>query len=168
MAIVLLTSPSFIRNISNISNNITDKTIKPAIEEAQRFRLRPIVGETIYNKLIAEVADGSIETDTVYKNLLDAAQYVIAYYAIASIVLFNYSKTDNIGNVTVTDDNTASIGFSDTVSLSKLYEKKADAYAKDLQKYIIDNNLIGGDCQNLSSSASTSIWLGGYRGRKII
>ena len=172
----LLTSEDFVKSMTNISDNVQGSYIGPAIRESQDVDFQGIVGTALYKKLQELVEDGSIENDenAKYKELLDTAQYFLAYSAIVKIILLTSVKLDNFGASQATDDNIKSLDLEEVLKLQGIYQSKADFYAKRLQKYLSDNADFfpelceQGDVKaNLYSAASTGLFLGGQRGKKL-
>lgn len=176
MQTILLTSAKYIKSVTNLSDNVSDKFLSPTIQEAQYFDLQSIIGSLMFNKLCSLVQTGDINAsgNTAYKNLLNECQIYLAY-DVASKVCFklNYHM-DNSGIYTTKDENKESVEMEDLIAIQGHYEKSADNYASHLQRYIIKNILdlpeITEDTlfeieANLYSAASTGIFLGGKRGK---
>lgn len=162
---ILLTSEQFVKTVTNISDNISGKLILPAIREAQFFGLKNIIGTKVYNSLITAVGDNTIYDKAELKELLDICQYYLAYSAVANVIILTAVKIDNIGVVNVNDDKSSNIGLSESFSIRDFYQKKADYYASQIQRYLKENKFKESCDTNTYSAASTSIWLGGERGR---
>lgn len=172
---VLLTSENYVRNATNIDNNLQSMFLLSAIREAQDFGLQSIIGTALFNKLKALVASGEIaaEDNIAYKSLLDYAQMYISYKAIANLCLITNVKISNGGLQQTSDENLTVLSVDDTWTVQKHYQDKADFYAKRLQAYIIENKkslpeIDDNTCtkmrSNLYSAASSGLWLGGRRG----
>ena len=56
----LLVDETFIKSVTNISDNIRSKLIEPAIFEAQNEDLREVLGDRLLSRLIELVASGDI------------------------------------------------------------------------------------------------------------
>lgn len=173
---ILLVSTNFIKNVSNISDNISGKLLEPAIFEAQNEGLRGILGDKLEDKLENLVDNGEINlpANINYKKLLMKAQYFLAYTAIANVCMMTSVKIDNAGLEQVSDEQMQPLSMDDSFRLRQFYLNKADYLAKQMQNYILRNITEFpevNDCDghsiksNLHSSASTGIWLGGVRGR---
>lgn len=169
---ILLTSEKFVKEVTNLSDNLSGKLLLPAIKEAQNFGLRNLVGNQIYNTLLNLVASKEIdnEENIDYKNLLDVAQYYLAYSAATNVIILAAVKIDNIGVVRVTDSGTESVPLTDTFTIRGFYQKKADYYRQQVADYLKNSNLRGETSCNTNtySNSSTNIWLGGPRGKKLI
>lgn len=173
---ILLTSANFIKNISNISDNISGKLIEPAIWEAQNEGLRGILGDNLVDMLIGLVDSGDIEREGFenYKTLLNKCQYFLAYTAIANICMLTAVKIDNAGLQQVSDEKMEPLDMDDSFRLQSFYQKKADYLCYQIQNFVLDNRedypeLKDCDCfrikANLFSAATTGLWLGGIRGK---
>ena len=169
---ILLTSEKFVKEVTNLSDNLSGKLLLPAIKEAQNFGLRNLVGNQIYNTLLNLVASKEIdnEENIDYKNLLDVAQYYLAYSAATNVIILAAVKIDNIGVVRVNDSGTESVPLSDTFTIRDFYKKKSDYYRQQVSEYLKTSNLRGETSCNTNtySNSSTNIWLGGPRGKRLI
>lgn len=173
---ILLVSANFIKNISNISDNISGKLIEPAIYEAQNEGLRGILGDTLVDKLEDLVDNGDIDREgyEMYKQLLTKCQYFLAYTAIANVCMLTAVKIDNAGLSQCSDEKMDPLDIDDSFRLQGFYQHKADYLCRQLQNYVLNNRsaypeLNDCDCSrikaNLFSAATTGLWLGGRRGR---
>ena len=173
---ILLVSANFIKNISNISDNISGKLIEPAIYEAQNEGLRGVLGDCLVDRLEELVRTDEIDQEgfEMYKTLLTKCQYFLAYTAIANVCMLTTVKIDNAGLQQVSDEHMESLDMDDSFRLQSFYQKKADYLCHQLQNYVLNNKeaypeLRECDCRmmksNLFSSATTGLWLGGVRGK---
>lgn len=171
---ILLVSANFIKNISNISDNISGKLIEPAIWEAQNEGLRGILGDALVNRLEELVATDEInlEANVMYKTLLNKCQYFLAYTAISNICMLTAVKIDNAGLEQVSDEKMDPLDMDDSFRLQGFYQKKADYLCHQLQNFVLNHReaypeLRDCDCRsikaNLYSAATTGLWLGGRR-----
>lgn len=173
---VLLTSPSFVKSITPVGDNVNEKTMQFAIRETQEYKLAQVIGGTMLEKLKQLIADNLINEDenVNYKKLLDAAQYFIAYNVIVELAIPLSYKFDNAGVTTTSDDKIENVNLKDIFSIKDYYTKKVDFYRQQLQYYILNNlgklpEITTQQCNSihseLNSSASTSIFLGGARSK---
>lgn len=174
---IFLISADFIRNFTNISNNMQDKFLQSAIRESQDTELRQVLGRKLLNKVCDLVDSGDIykPENEDYKLLLDESQYFLAYSAITNLCLISSVKLDNGGLQTTNDINTTQIQLSEVFKLEAHYKNKMDFYKMELQNFLKKNfekypELKELDCYDekpeLVSSASTGIFLGGARGKR--
>lgn len=176
MTDILLTSPDFIRSMTNISDNVNGKVLMSAIREAQDIDLQEVIGTCMLEKLKNLVDDEDIDEpeNIYYKLLLNESQYFIAYTVVARICILLNFKIDNAGVFQTSDENITNINLEETFNIQEFYQRKADFYIKRLQEFIRDNIMylpeISEACyckvkSNLYSSANANIWLGGRRGK---
>lgn len=141
MARVLLISEATLKKNSVINNNVDGMYILPAIEYAQDAGLQPLLGTKLYNKLMDLVADGSIQTETDYKVLLD--EYITPYLlnkVTADIQIPLTYKLRNQGVVQQTDANVYQPSMKDLQFVIQNYENKANFYGSRLSDYLHANH----------------------------
>lgn len=177
MNYIFLTSTEFVRNMTNISSNTQDKFLQSALREAQEMELQQVLGTNLLRKLQSMVADGSIksEENVKYDNLVKEFQYFLAYSTITNLIPILSVKLDNIGSSMTSDERVQSLTIKEMFQMKDHYQNKSDFYKERLQKYLVerhndypelDSCKIDEMHHNLYSSASTSIWLGGVRGKR--
>ncbi len=173
---ILFTTADFIRSVTIVSDNLQDKYILSSIREAQDIEFQQVVGTRLYNRLKMMVEDESILFDfnVHYRELLDKAQYFIAYQTLANLTVNSTYKINNVGLNTISDDNVSTPSLTDTFKLAKYYTDKADHYKMMLQNWLLKNKsyfpeLLKSDISELSanvhSAASCNVFLGGARGK---
>ena len=174
---VLLVSANFIKNISNISDNISGKLIEPAIFEAQNEGLRTVLGDSLVDRLEELVRTDKIDQEgyEMYKALLTKCQYYLTYTAMANICMLTAVKVSPAGLEQVSDEHMEPLDMTDSFRLQSFYQMKADYLCHQLQNYVLNNkaaypDLKECDCRmmkaNLFSAATTGLWLGGVRGKR--
>lgn len=176
MAEFLLTSEKFVKEVSSISDNVAGKYIQPSIREAQEVCLKSIIGSTLLNYIkalgLAKTLDDP--ANVAYKELVDRAQYFLAYTAIVELTNKVSYKIGNFGVTKTTDENLQVASQDEIAKMQYYYQSKADFCALELQQWILDNRTLFpelDDCtcrkihSNLHSAASCGLWLGGARGK---
>lgn len=172
---VLLCSEDYIKSNSALNDNIFGKYLTPAILEAQNINLQLYLGECLYKTILGMVADNSItaSANESYKTLLDDyIQSFLLYQVQANIVPIINVKLGNIGSVASNDEHISTLSQSNIDLVQSDFQHKADFYAQRMLNFILNHsnefNLDECACRelkaHLDSSASTSIWLGGYQG----
>lgn len=175
---ILLTSEAFVKSVSNISDNVAGKYLRPSIREAQEIKMRTIIGDALLDKLKALVEDNTIGevANAAYKTLVDRAQYFLAYSAIVELVPKVTFKIANAGVVKTPDEKVEVVNFSDLTAARAYYQTLADTECRKIQQYILRNRADYpelDDCEaneihaTLRSAASCGIFLGGARGKII-
>lgn len=178
MEIVYLINPSSIKEITNISDNLSDKYIRSALRESQDIGLNQILGTRLLEKLYTLVSTGRIKDaeNAKYKRLLDNhIGYYLAYETITNVVVIASVKIDNAGAVTSDSEKTNSLDLKDVFRIENYYRQKSDFYKARLQAYLRmehDNfpELEYEDAYNtlaeIETAYTSSIFLGGKRGKK--
>lgn len=173
---ILLTNEAFVKSATSISDNINAKYLRSAIREAQEINFKRIVGSYLLARLKEMVADGTIEDaeNAAYKELVERAQWYLAYTAIVEVTVRVGYKVANIGVAKTADQNIYNASANEIAKLRYYYQAKADAICYELQRWLLDNSaafpeLSACSCAairaNLRSAASCGIWLGGARGK---
>lgn len=178
MALVFLTSVGFIKSMTNLSNNEHDKFLNTAIRESQEMGLQSIIGTRLYKKLQSLVEDDTIDNsgNESYKELIDIAQWYLAYEALSKLCVITNIKLDNVGLYQTSDEHMSPISVNDTFKIKDFYENKANFYKKRIQEFCCENHSklteLGHSKysemhSNLYASDSSSIFLGGVRGKRM-
>ena len=174
---VLLVSANFIKNVTNIDDNMPGKLIEPAIYEAQNEGLRTVLGDSLVDRLEDLVRTDKIDQEgyEMYKALLTKCQYYLTYTAMANICMLTAVKVSPAGLEQVSDEHMEPLDMTDSFRLQSFYQMKADYLCHQLQNYVLNNKaaypeLKECDCRmmkaNLFSAATTGLWLGGVRGKR--
>lgn len=173
MAEILLTSETFVKSVTNVSDNLAGKYILPSIREAQEQGLKSILGDCLLSKVKRLFNTDSLEG--IYKELVDHCQYYLAYAAIVEVTNKVSFKIGNFGVAKSTDDNLQVASYDEIVKMQYYYQTKVDAYCLELQQWLLQNResipeLTESQCRklssNLHSAASCGIFLGGARGKR--
>lgn len=173
---VILTSADFVRANTSISDNMNGKLLHSVIVEAQEIDLQRIIGNAMLMKLKHLVQTGTVhnEGNEAYDGLLDKVQYYLAYEAVSKLCVLSTYKIDNAGLLRSSDENIEIASEDEVFDLSSYWQKKADWFAYDMQNYILDNIQKLPEINEaqhhqikscMHSAASSSLFLGGARGR---
>ena len=176
MAEILLSSETFIKSVTNISDNVSGKYILTSLREAQEVGLKGIVGETMLEKLKDLVEKGKIDDhdNLKYKYLLNKCQYYLAYMTIVELIYKVSYKIGNAGLVKTADDNLQVASLDEMIAQKEYYQGKADFHCMEVQNYVLDNladlpEIDDCTCRkihaNLYSAATCGFFLGGARGK---
>ena len=175
MAKYLLTSETFVKSVSSISDNLAGKFLQPSIREAQDVKLKGILGDCLLDKLVelGQAKQLDAEGNEAYKDLVERCQYYLAYSAIVEVCLKVSYKIGNFGVAKSNDENLQVATQDEIAKMQYYYQAKADSACIDLQHFLLDNRLAFPeltDCAcnrikaNLYSAATCGIFLGGARG----
>lgn len=175
---VLLTSEDAIKDTTNVSDNIAGKYLLPAIKATQDIEVQEILGTRLYRSLQEKIYNDSIShvENEIYKALLDNyVEQFIAWQVMANICPLIGAKIANMGVMSNGDVNATNVSESERNSVRDYYQKIADYYKHEMQMFcqrehnrlpeLTDNNC-NETHANLDSAATTSIWLGGSRGKR--
>lgn len=174
MAEVLLTSESFVKSVTSISENVYGRYLLPSIREAQETSLRSVLGDSLTDRL-KKVVGSEEMAEKKYLDLIDKLQYFLAYSAIVELIPKVQFKIGNAGVVKTTDENIQTASFSEIEKMTFFYQSKADSECYKLQQFLLRNytdypELSENDCRqikaNLTSAASCGLWLGGVRNKR--
>ena len=173
---VLLTNENIIKSTTNIFESINGNYLLPSIKIAQDIDLEEIIGTELLRKLQSDVYNNKFEDK--YKTLLD--DYVVPFLNYSTIVRLIPTVAFKISNAGVTrtdDEKMTNLSATEIDKVEAEYRHIADVYKNKLQRYLIANyneypeltmnNTIDKIKQNLYSSASCGVSLGGVRGRYI-
>lgn len=168
-----------IKDLTNISVNMSDKMLDVAIKEAQDAELNEVLGTKLLYKLYDLVATGQIglSENSLYKELLDYhVSYFLTYNAISRLIVIVSIKLDNIGVVTTGDEKVNNLPVKDIFALESYYRGKSDFYKSRLQAYLRLHRddfkeLQYHDAYNtlaaIETAYTSSIFLGGRRGKQV-
>ncbi len=177
MAEILLSSETFIKSVTNISDNVAGKYILSSLREAQEVGLKNIIGESLLDRLKALVKDGGVEQheNVMYKYLLNKCQYYLAYRSIVEIIYKVSYKIGNAGVVKTADENLQVASMDEIIAQKEYYQGKADYHCMELQNYILENRSAFPEIDDkkcnqihatLHSAATCGFFLGGARGKR--
>lgn len=173
---VLLTNPKFIKEITNIDDNVQDKFLFPAINESQEIDLKSIIGENLLKRLKEMVLDESINRpgNEAYKDLVEKSQFFLAYSVLSKLVVTTSFKLDNAGLYRSNDENLYYASMDEVKNMEEYYQNRAAFFKLELQNFIINNKSAFAElsecaCRqigaNLYSAENCGLWLGGARGK---
>ena len=175
MTKIILISEDTLKTNSVLNKNVWGDNLTSVIKVTQDVDLQSILGSCLYNKILELVENGGIRNTkySIYKTLLD--DYVInylIYQTLVNLIPEISTKITNMGLVTSSDEYVQNVSQTERELVIGQYQKYADAYCKMLQGFLKENRkefpeLKCCDEAELNSSATTSLWLGGFRGRKL-
>lgn len=173
---ILLTSSTFVKSVSNLSDNVAGKYLMPSIREAQEIKLKGILGHALLERCKTLFEQKELDDNPDYRDLINECQYFLAYSAIVEVIYKTSFKLANMGLVKSQDQGMQPPTKAEIDNQRAYYQGKADACALDLQIYLYENRasfpeLTENDCRriqaNLYSAATCGLFLGGARGKSI-
>ena len=177
---VLLISESYIKSVTNISDNIAGDYLLPSIKLAQDLDLESTIGTQLLEKIQELIYNNDISNkeNSMYKLLLDNyIQPFLAYCTIQHIVPTVAYKLVNQGIVRTDDEKSYNVTSNEVDKVADYYNHLANTYKKRLQLFLIANynefpellnwKSIAYIKSNLYSAAGCNVNLGGPRGKSI-
>lgn len=132
----LLISADILKDRMAIHDNIDEKLLYPDIKVAQDMYIHPILGSSLYDKIVGDINVSGTTTGE-YKTLLD--NYIIdalCYYTMSRLPVAISFQFWNKGVVRKQGENTELPDMVDLVSISDRYLKTAEWYGERLTKYL--------------------------------
>lgn len=176
MTKIFLISEDTLKTHSALNKNVLGDNLTPVIKVTQDVDLQKILGSCLYNKILELVENGGIRNTkfSIYKKLLDdyVMNYLI-YQTLVNLIPEISTKITNMGLVTTSDEHVQNVSQEEREIVVGQYQKYADAYCKMLQDFLKENRkefpeLKCCDEAELNSAATSSLFLGGRRGRRLI
>lgn len=176
MTNILLISEDTLKTHSSLNKNVWADNLSSVIKATQDVDLQRILGYCLYKKVLELVKSGEIRNIkySIYKTLLDEyiTDYLI-YQTLVNLIPEISTKITNMGLVISNDEHVQNVSQSEREIVVAQYQKYADAYCKMMQDFLKENRdsfpeLDCCDEAELNSSATTSLFLGGSRGRKLL
>ena len=172
MAEQLITSTKAIKERLPISDNVSDKYTSFAIYEAQEFDLKGILGETLLEKIKADIVANNLTG--IYATIRERSQFYLALRTAVHLTESTAFKIANAGVIQSNDEHSTNASKNDFQAVRKMYIDKSDVAKLDLQNFLNANNeqipeLHVHDCDKVNaetrSAATCGIFLGGVRGK---
>ena len=130
--------PSVIKERMSLHDNVDDKLIYPEIKAVQDMYIMPLLGSTLFNKIMTDIANNTLSG--YYKTLVD--DYLIM--AVCNFVLselpegLNYQFW-NKGVSQKTVENATQPTMSEMYQIVAKYKNRAEHYMKRARMYLIQN-----------------------------
>ena len=177
---VLLISESYIKSVTNISDNIANDYLLPSIKLAQDVDLESTIGTQLLEKLQELIYNNDIsnQENSNYKLLLDKyIQPYLAYSTIKHLTPTVAYKLANQGILRTEDEKSYNITSNEVDKVMDYYSHISNTFKKRLQLFLIANynsfpellnwKSLADIRANLYSAAGCNVNLGGPRGRSI-
>lgn len=138
MARGLFISETFVKENSEIDENVDMKLINPTIWYCQKEYIEKTLGTTLYNDLISDVVAGSLSGDNltlVDDYIADALLFWVKHELQVPLTYKFRNKSVNKN----TDPNSQPVGFEEHKYLRDYYKPKAQYFTERLEKYLCAN-----------------------------
>jgi hypothetical protein len=142
MTNVLLISETYLKQFSPIAANVSNEPLTVAIKKAQERYIKPILGKSLYDKMLNDIAAANSVTGltTNYRLLLDdyITPALTEYSLYESIIPLTF-KMQNKGIGVRNDAYQDSIGLEEVKFLRMEIKNNAEYYQERLIKYLANN-----------------------------
>lgn len=149
---------------STIDENFNPKTIRLLINELQQMEIAPILGASLYSKLMSDILAGTLSE--AQKILLNIHIKPVLINAIQKDLPFvNGYKFHNVGTIERTAENSKNIDQKELQKVSDFFKTKMVFWAGKLSEFLRDNSIDypeyqGGINRPKSAQYETKIYLG--------
>ena len=150
----LFISLAYLKANSPIQSNVDDDLLKPLIILAQDKYVEPILGSTLYAKIIADVQSGTIAGN--YKTLLEThIQPMVVQYTLAEGLTQIHSQITNKGVLNKHSDASAPADNKDVMYLERKALDNGNFYAERMIRFLRANYSMYPELNPSTSDAST-------------
>lgn len=136
--ITYIVNATYIKDNTIVDENVDEKYIRIAIQDAQNYKLKYLIGSGFYNEIIGQIQNNTLTTNNT--TLLNS--YVLPYLVeetLVNLLPYTLDKVSN-RNVGVKDsEKTTAIDYNRMEKMSREQESKAGIRAKELRDYIYAN-----------------------------
>ena len=139
MANVLFITETFLKQNTQVSDNVDVKYIREAILWSQDTEIQTILGSTLYNKIKDEIEASTLAG--VYKTLVDDyIQVTLKHYVTAECLAMAHYKITNKGLQIQDSEQSSPASTSGVNFLVEKETNKADWYRQRLINYLCENS----------------------------
>lgn len=134
----LMILPALLKDRTGIHTNIDEKLIYPEIKAAQDMFILPLLGSTLFNKILTDIKAGTLTG--AYKTLVD--DYLIdtlCNYVLSELPEGLNYQFWNKGVSQKTTDNSNNPSMSEMYAVMSRYKNRAEHYSKRCRMYLIQN-----------------------------
>lgn len=135
----LLISPDTIKALGVMDMNVDEKALMPVIKFVQDDKIRQLLGDELYVRLLDVVASGQVCEDgfECYRQLLDGyIKFIMAWYVKAESFKDNHLKNRNSGAIMVNDANFRPMSFTEMMNAVIEFKSRATPYTIGLNNYL--------------------------------
>ena len=137
----LFISEEFIKNNSQIDENVDMKKILPVVWQCQTQHMQSVLGSQLYNDLIAKVIAGTLAGDDlklVEEYVADALLYWVMY-EVQIPLLFNFR---NKSTATNNSDHSTPITTKELSRIENRFKDKAEFFSERITNYLCANTAL--------------------------
>lgn len=136
---ILLISAAMLKDRTPLHTNTDEKLIYPVVKICQDMFIHPILGSTLFNKIVTDVDAGTISG--LYKDLLD--DYIIdclCWHTLSKLVMDTTFQIWNKGMLRKQGDSTEQPSIEDLQAMANEYRIRGEWYGERLRLYLIANS----------------------------
>jgi hypothetical protein len=130
---IYFVTEQFIKNKTNITQNVDAKDLAPYIQLSVKTYIQPILGYTFTNDLLTKYNDGTTSAEE--DELIEFVQYTTAFYSAYDAIAFLSFRVSNKGLQSQSGDYSASEGIQaveyirqNVLKFAKIYEGNMRAF----------------------------------------
>ena len=137
--LLLIKTTEVVKN-TPIGGNVDMSKYLYLIKEAQIFVIEPLLGTSLYNKILSDYENSSLSR--VYETIYEEYVKPILIHSTAAEFITTHSTTiTDAGIFKNTPENTSLVGKNEVDFLSQNQRNKATAYINRLEKFLTENQL---------------------------
>lgn len=138
MSYVLFISENVLKDSGPINGNVDMEHLLPHVKNAQRIRIHPHLGTSLYEKLKADITAGTLVGN--YKTLVeDYIQSSLVQWSTYQALPYLRFRIMNNGVVSKNADNSTAIGSSEFNSLREEIRNTAEYFDQRLISHLCNN-----------------------------
>lgn len=141
MARGLFISESYVKENSEVDENVDMKLINPTIWYCQKQYIETAIGTALYNDLLSDIVGGSLSGDNltlVDEYIADALLFWVKHEMQVPLTYKFRNKSVNKN----TDPNSQTVSFEEHKYLRDFYKPKAQMFTDRLKKYLCENSAL--------------------------
>jgi hypothetical protein len=128
-------SPQMLKEKTALHDNVDSKLIIPVLKRVQDMYVQPLLGSTLYKKILADIKTNSLSGK--YKELLDEYLLdVICQYALAEIAPDLNAQFYNKGVTNKQAEGSTAVTGTDLKTVIAKYTKNGEWYAERCKRYL--------------------------------
>lgn len=133
---VLLLSEETLKDKTIVNNNVDSKYLQQAIWTVQEEQIHPLLGTTLYKRLLTGVKDKNLKDEE--KELLDDyIANVMVFYCLSELPTILAYKFTNKNIVIQDSENAEAATMAQLAALSSKYKNKAEFFSERMKRFVL-------------------------------
>ena len=136
--VILLITPTVVKERTGLHSNVDDKLIVPEIKAAQDMRVRPLLGSVLFDKLLTDIKNTTLTgkyLDLMNNYIVD----IVCNYVLSELPEGLNYQFYNKGLSTKTQEGSEVPNMSDMYAIVSKYKKRAEHYSQTCRLHIMQN-----------------------------